>query len=351
MRRRLVTIVFVLALSHGASAQQPGFSLPSAPASPRDPAQCSAYRAKLDGQLAEIGREHEACLDSYKADRQGDNNMVCSRSECQSLHTLLYGSSKDQDDQRVASCEAAVQRYQARERAQQQGIETLGNALADALSSSPSTPIDSQSALATYEEQQKGQAVLGDGSDAISSTDSAAVAVMNSGVPEASSSAQTELDSAVDATLMSSTPGTPTGSETQAIPGHPYMKLCWYGPCPNRDALTPDEQRQLEIVDALDENGFGSGPSETNPFTLVQPLLDSTNDYLNSHVTAPSVSRTTRPPVPPVPLPQPTPPNQATIGPQGSNNLPAPQPAPAPTPTRSPSPNSPNDSDINLTPR
>jgi len=175
-------------------------SLLPPPASPRNLAQCAAYQAQLNGQFAEIGREHEACLDSYKADRQGDNNLVCSRSECQSLHTLLYGGLKEQGDQQVASCEAAVHRYEARQGAEQLGIQTLGNALANALTSNPASPIDSQSDLADYEEQQRGQAVLGDGSSFSSSTESAATDVMSSG-GQAGSSAQAQLDAAVDNAL------------------------------------------------------------------------------------------------------------------------------------------------------
>jgi hypothetical protein len=189
MRHRLATTVVVLALSQCAKAQQLGFSLPSAPASPTDPAQCSAYRAKLDTQLAEIGREHEACLDSYKVDRQGDNNMVCSRSECQSLHTLLYGNFKDQGDQQVASC-------QARSAAEQQGVQTIGDAISSALAAPEAAPLNSQGDLTSYEQQNQLQPVIGDDSNSLPSVDSSATGYMRATADSDPIAAQ--LDDAID---------------------------------------------------------------------------------------------------------------------------------------------------------
>lgn len=205
MRLQVLTVAlalgvgtFVLAQTTSPSSSQQQLSLPPAPGSPKSLAECDAYQNQLDDQMAQISQQHSACLDSFKADRQGDNNLICSRSECQSLHTLLYGPHKTAGEQQVASCQAAVQRYQARSAAQQQGIQTLGNAIGDLLAPSPSTPIESQDGLAGYENQQKGQAVLGDDSSTSSSPDDAATNVMNSGVPDSGPSVQSQLDSVVD---------------------------------------------------------------------------------------------------------------------------------------------------------
>jgi hypothetical protein len=86
----------------------------------------------------------------------------------------IYFVKKKEGEQQVASCQAAVQKYQARSAAQQQGIQTLGNAIGDLLAPISATPIDSQNDLANYEDQQKGQAVLGDDSVTSSSPDDAA---------------------------------------------------------------------------------------------------------------------------------------------------------------------------------
>jgi hypothetical protein len=208
-----LTVAVALGVGSWALAQTPSSSsqqqLPPAPRSPKSLAECDAYQKQLDDQMAQIGQQHSACLDSFKADRQGDNNLICSRSECQSLHTLLYGPRKTAGEQQIASCQAAVQRYQARSAAQQQGIQTLGNAIDELLAPSPSTPMDSQSDLASYENQQKGQAVIGDESTTSSSPDGAATNVMNSGVPDAGPSVQSQLDSA-----LSSDVDEPPASET-----------------------------------------------------------------------------------------------------------------------------------------
>jgi hypothetical protein len=196
MRLHLMAAAALFFLVHGAFGQQSVPSRSSAPVSPKDPAQCAAFRAKLDSQLAEISSEHEACLDSYKADRQGDNNMVCSRSECQSLHTLLYGPSKAQGDQQVASCEAAVQRYQARSAAEQDGVQTLGDAISSALAVPDAAPLDSQGDLTSFEQQSRNQPVLGDGSSSLPSEDSSATAYMRATADSDPIAAQ--LDNAID---------------------------------------------------------------------------------------------------------------------------------------------------------
>jgi len=91
--------------SSSSSPQQ--LPLPAAPRSPKSLAECDAYQKRLDDQMAQISQQHSACLESFKEDRQGDNNLICSRSECQNLHTLLYGPHKTAGEQQVASCQAA----------------------------------------------------------------------------------------------------------------------------------------------------------------------------------------------------------------------------------------------------
>jgi hypothetical protein len=205
---------WTMAQTTSSSSSQQQLPLPSAPRSPKSSAECDAYQKQIDDQMAQVSQRHSACLDSFKADQQGDNDLVCSRSECQSLHTLLYGPRNKAGEQQVASCQAAVQRYQARSAAQQQGIQTLGNAIGDLLAPSPSTPIDSQNDLASYEDQQKGQAVLGDDSTTSSSPDDAATNLMNSGVPDSGPSVQSQLDSVTDSALAGDSTTAPSPMPT-----------------------------------------------------------------------------------------------------------------------------------------
>ena len=347
MRLHVLTVALALGVGSWAPAQTTSsssspqqLSLPAAPRSPKSLAECDAYQKRLDDQMAQISQQHSACLESFKEDRQGDNNLICSRSECQNLHTLLYGPHKTAGEQQVASCQAAVQRYQARSAAQQQGIQTLGNAIGDLLAPTPSAPIDSQNDLASYEEQQKGQAVLGDDSTTSSSPDDAANNVMNSGVPDSGPSVQSQLDSATESALANdSTPtSTPNATpsqnfDTQGIPGHPYLKQCWYGPCPNDDALSPEEKRQKEIGDAIVES-WGGG--EGSWFTPIGSALDLGNDYLNNHY--PGVlprlwSQFASPSGPPPAPPMPMPPTSSSP----PNTLPGPNPVPLPPPAATPS--------------
>jgi hypothetical protein len=206
MRLQILMVAVALGVGSSGLAQTTSSSsspqqlpLPAAPHSPKSLAECDAYQKRLDDQMAQISQQHSACLESFKEDRQGDNNLICSRSECQSLHTLLYGPHKTAGEQQVTSCQAAVQRYQARSAAQQQGIQTLGNAIGDLLTSSPSTPIDSQNDLANYENQQNGQPVLGDdASSGIPVDDSAKRVMSSSSNSDGSPSVQSQLDSVID---------------------------------------------------------------------------------------------------------------------------------------------------------
>jgi hypothetical protein len=179
-------------------------SAPGAPLQPRSPEECSALQSRLAKYKDQIESEHAACIARGKPDRPwADGVRECNWSACETLHNYLHGGGDTGNQQQVASCQAAVQRYQARSLAQQQGIQTLGNAIGELLTPTPSTPIDSQNDLASYEDQQKGQAVLGDGSTTSSSLDDAAKNIMNSGAQDSGPSVQSQLDAATEDAITS----------------------------------------------------------------------------------------------------------------------------------------------------
>lgn len=444
MRLQVLTVAlalgvgpWTLAQTTSSSNSQQQLALPPAPRSPKSSAECDAYQKQIDDQMAQISQQHAACLDSFKADRQGDNDLICSRSECQSLHTLLYGDHKTAGEQQVASCQAEVQRYQARSAAQQQGIQTLGNAIGGLLAPTSSTPIDSQNDLANYEDQQKGQAVLGDDSANASSTDAAAASLMNSGVPDSGPSVQSQLDSAVDSAVAgnSSTPSSPMPtppSTNSSADNSAALPAPTPGPLPNPDPsmyppLTPGQYQvmngarqvteaclsillacafppegavaavgtALSVQNSMKDfviggvniyagttdqtalgetteqklEGYGTLPAAAgtlisgnpqtgkNVNTIVNGLFSVGDlpaiaggsalstlegiDATNSVVQGATALQNILPSQPPNGAnagvsPQPTPPNQATTGAQGSNNSPAPHPAPTPSPAPTP---------------
>jgi hypothetical protein len=349
MRLHVLTVALALGVGSWAPAQTTSSSsspqqlpLPAAPRSPKSLAECDAYQKRLDDQMAQISQQHSACLESFKEDRQGDNNLICSRSECQSLHTLLYGPHKTAGEQQVTSCQAAVQRYQARSAAQQQGIQTLGNAIGDLLTSSPSTPIDSQNDLANYENQQNGQPVLGDdASSGIPVDDSAKRVMSSSSNSDGSPSVQSQLDSVIDDDMSNTSTSSASSSNSVPTPaprGSTAEAECaafGLSNCTHSNwAVAQSEQQQLDLQQQF-AVGSVMGPESIGP-DLKPNVIDCVHKVVDmakalyglywDYGTCSNDDHAASPPVPPVPPPPSITPSQ------GPNNAPIPGPLPAPQP-------------------
>ncbi len=67
---------------------------PTAPFSPASAEQCQAFSQQVNQYWARVSADHEACLDSHKADRPNEHpgSLTCSRSACQGLHDQLYSN-------------------------------------------------------------------------------------------------------------------------------------------------------------------------------------------------------------------------------------------------------------------
>lgn len=68
---------------------------PMAPIAPTSAEQCQAFSQQVNEYWARVNQEHQACLDSHKADRPSEQpgSRTCSRSACQGLHDELYSDS------------------------------------------------------------------------------------------------------------------------------------------------------------------------------------------------------------------------------------------------------------------
>jgi hypothetical protein len=226
--------------------------------------------------------------------------------------------------------------------AEQQGIQTLGNALTDLLAPSASTPIDSQNDLASYEEQQKGQAVIGDDSPSASSTDSAAANLMNSSGTNSNDSVQSELDSAIDSAPSNSSssassgnsmvPATSSGSPAEVDWSQVDCAHLGYSDCPK------SEQAKQAVLQQLSEwsNQLGTGSPEIMPpgsgpvgdaKECISGLVDIAKTLYNNYWNYGTCSNEDHPVYPPVyPVPQPP---EIPVAPGSSGPRPAPLPDPA----------------------
>jgi hypothetical protein len=105
----------------------------------------------------------------------------------------------------VASCRAQASQYQAGVAAEQQGIQTLGDALTSLMAPTPSTSINSQNNLDAYEDQQKDQPVTGDNASSAVPMDSSAQTIMQSAAQ--SNDVEAELQRQASERSPSSEPG------------------------------------------------------------------------------------------------------------------------------------------------
>ena len=98
-----------------------------APLMPTSQAECQVFSHGVEQYSAEISRQHDACLATYKADRPNEqmNSGICSRSACQNLHDQLYGDlglSVRRERAEISTCFNRVNEY-LREQAQAQQQE------------------------------------------------------------------------------------------------------------------------------------------------------------------------------------------------------------------------------------
>jgi hypothetical protein len=157
---------------------------PAAPIAPKDIRECMDFQNQIDAFKSAVGAQHQACLDSGKSTRPGGTGpgSQCSVPACQTLHDYLYGNAAAGMDQEAAACRAAVLRYQNRQTAERDSIQTMADAIATLAAPTAAAPIDSQSGLSDFDQQAQSQAVTGDnsGSNLAVSDDVQALAQNNS---------------------------------------------------------------------------------------------------------------------------------------------------------------------------
>jgi len=229
-------------------------------------AQCDAIQKQFDAQMAEIESEHTACLARYQADRQGDNDLVCSRSECQSLHTLLFGPFKDSGAQRVAACRATVQKQQALQVADQSAIQAATDVLTELFTNIPVAPLGSEADLEAFDEQQQAETVVGDDANSNLSLDDSvaqlAASSSSSGGPDpdrlsasVDDALKSQIDAAIDNALAEGPEQNPkVGPEGPSAPDSGDSASSVQGPAPSDGTSVADLVAKRDRIDAAIAN-------------------------------------------------------------------------------------------------